>query len=122
MEFFASLVLGIHLLWILWVIFGAFWTRGRALLTAFHILSLVWGITVEISALPCPLTLAEQFFEQNGGAQAYRGAFLAHLLDRLVYPNIPEALLIGCGVGVCAINLALYAGRYWKSRSPIADY
>jgi hypothetical protein len=33
MELLASLVLAIHLLWILWVINGAFWTRGRPLLT-----------------------------------------------------------------------------------------
>jgi hypothetical protein len=33
MLFLASLVLAIHLLWILWVILGAFWTRGRAFLT-----------------------------------------------------------------------------------------
>jgi hypothetical protein len=44
MEAMASLALTIHLLWILWVITGAFWTRGRVLLAAFHILSLFWGI------------------------------------------------------------------------------
>ena len=31
------LVLVVHLAWILWVIFGAFWTRGRRWLAAFHI-------------------------------------------------------------------------------------
>jgi hypothetical protein len=93
MEFLASLVLTIHLLWILWVVFGAFWTRGRPLLTALHILSLVWGIVVELSPLPCPLTITEQFFERKVGTEAYAGTFLAHLLDRLVYPSLPEALL-----------------------------
>jgi hypothetical protein len=112
MEFLASLVLAIHLLWILWVIFGAIWTRGRPLLAALHILSLVWGIAVELSPLPCPLTIAEQFFQQKAGAEAYRGAFLAHLLDGLVYPNLPEALLLGVGVAVCTINIGLYVRRY----------
>lgn len=117
MEFLATLVLAIHLLWILWVIFGAFWTQGHPVLTAFHILSLLWGIVVELSALPCPLTVAEQFFEQTGGAQAYQGAFVTHLLDRLVYPNIPDAWLIGAGVAVCAINLGVYVWRYGNTRS-----
>lgn len=112
MQFLASLVLAIHLLWILWVIFGAFWTRGRPLLTAFHILSLVWGIAVELLPLPCPLTITEQLFEQKAGAEGYRGAFLAHLLDDLVYPNVPEALLVGVGVAVCTINIGLYVRRY----------
>jgi hypothetical protein len=112
MEFQASLVLAIHLLWILWVIFGAFWTRRRPLLTAFHILSLVWGIAVELSPLPCPLTIAEQFFEQKAGAETYRGAFLTHFLDRLVYPDLPEALLVGIGVAVCSVNIGLYVYRF----------
>ncbi len=113
----ASLILAIHLLWILWVIFGAFWTRGRMLLTAFHILSLFWGIVVELSPLPCPLTMAEQFFEQKAGAGAYQGAFLPHLLDHLVHPNLPEAMLVAVGVAACAVNLAVYVRRFWKGRA-----
>jgi hypothetical protein len=114
MEPIASVILSVHLLWILWVIFGAFWTRGRIFLTAFHILSLVWGIVVELSPLPCPLTMVEQFFEGKAGAEAYRGAFLPHLLDRLVYPNLPEVLLVAVGVAVCAANLGVYAWRFWN--------
>lgn len=117
MEALATLILAIHLTWILWVVFGAFFTRGRGALGAFHILSLVWGITVEVSPWPCPLTLAEQFFEQQAGAGGYRGAFLLHYLDRLVYPDLPEWVLATVGVLVCALNLAVYVWRYWKSRS-----
>lgn len=112
----AALFLTIHLLWILWVIFGAFWTRGRPLLSAFHILSLLWGIVVELSPLPCPLTMGEQYFEQRAGVNAYQGAFLTHLLDRVVYPDIPEALLVGFGVAICAANLGVYAWRFSKRR------
>ncbi|HEX4809510.1 MAG TPA: DUF2784 domain-containing protein [Bryobacteraceae bacterium] len=116
MNVLASAVLTIHLVWILWVIFGAFWTRGRPLLAAFHILSLLWGIVVEVSPLPCPLTIAEQFFEQKAGAAAYHGAFVSHFLDRLVYPDIPEATLVGMGLAVCGINLGVYIWRFRKVR------
>ena len=54
-----AFLLAIHLAWILWVIFGVFWTRGRPWLTAFHLASLGWGILVEIGPWPCPLTLFE---------------------------------------------------------------
>jgi Protein of Unknown function (DUF2784) len=69
---------------------------------------------VELSPLPCPLTTTEQFFERKVGAEAYAGAFLAHLFDRLVYPSLPEALLVGVGVAVCTINIALYIHRFWN--------
>ncbi len=116
MEISATLVLAIHLGWILWVVFGAFWTRGHPFLTAFHVLSLIWGIVVELTPVPCPLTLAEQFFEQRAEVAIYQGAFLPHLLDRLVYPNLPEVLLVTAGVAICALNLGAYVWRYRKSR------
>lgn len=99
------------------MIFGAFWTRGRAFLTAFHFLSLVWGIIVEVSPFPCPLTLAEQWLETKAGINPYHGAFLIHYLDSIVYPDLPEWLLIYVGVAICALNLLIYAQRLWLRRS-----
>lgn len=117
MHFLAALVLAIHLLWILWVICGAFWTRGRPVLTAFHVLSLAWGIIVELSPLPCPLTMAEQFFEQQSGMSSYKGAFLTHYLDRIVYPDLPESVLVVAGLIVCLVNLGIYAWRLQRWRA-----
>ena len=107
------IVLGIHLAWILWVIFGALWTRGRSWLAAFHIASLVWGIVVETGPWPCPLTIAEDLLRQKAGNALYRGSFLAHYLSRIVYPDLSDKLLTVCGVMVCAANLAIYLRRYW---------
>ena len=108
----ADLVLALHLLWILWVIFGALFTGGRVFLTAVHILSLVWGVIVELGPWPCPLTIAEQLFEARAGAQTYSGAFLTHYLERIVYPDLPESVLVVAGLTVCIFNLAVYAWRY----------
>jgi hypothetical protein len=38
-----------HLVWLFWVILAALVTRGRRSLTVLHILSLLWGIAVEVS-------------------------------------------------------------------------
>lgn len=105
------LMLVLHLAWILWVIFGAFWTAGRRWLTAFHIASLLWGITVEIGPWPCPLTMAEDFFQRLAGSAPYRGGFLLHYISSLVYPNVSVTLLTICGIAVCIANLAIYAWR-----------
>ena len=110
------LVLALHLAWILWVIFGAIWTDGHRWLTAFHIVSLLWGIAVEIGPWPCPLTIAEQFLQHKAGVAPYRGSFLLHYLGLIVYPNISVLLLTICGVAVCAANLATYARR-WRVRN-----
>lgn len=109
-------VLALHLAWILWVIFGTLWTRGRPGLTAFHIASLVWGIVVETGPWACPLTMAEQFFQRQAGTTPYRGSFLLHYLGAIVYPDLSVELLTICGVIVCAANLGVYCWRYWVWR------
>ena len=100
----------LHLVWILLVIFGAFWTRGRPFWTAVHLLSLVWGIIVEVGPWPCPLTLAEQYLQ---GGTSLRGGYILHCVDSLVYPNLPYWVVAACGVAVCGVNLGVYAWRGW---------
>jgi hypothetical protein len=111
MRLLAALVLAIHLAWILWVIVGALFTRGRPWLTGFHLVSLVWGIVAEAGPWPCPLTLAENALESRAGIQPYSGGFLVHYLDAIVYPSLPVWLIITCGVTVCSFNLLIYAVR-----------
>ncbi|HEY2003353.1 MAG TPA: DUF2784 domain-containing protein [Acidobacteriaceae bacterium] len=111
------LVLAVHLLWLALVIFGALWTRGRPVWTTLHILALLWGIAVEVSPWPCPLTLAENYFEARAGLAAYQGSFLLHYLDAIVYPTLPGWIVTSAGVAVCAANLGIYARRWHKSRA-----
>jgi hypothetical protein len=108
----AILILFAHLLWIALVIFGALGTRGRPVWTALHILSLLWGIAVEAGPWPCPLTLAEEFFEMRAGQATHPGGFLLHLLDAMVYPNLPDWAITIIGVAVCCFNLGIYAWRF----------
>jgi hypothetical protein len=111
------LVLAVHLLWLALVIFGALWTRGRPIWTTLHILALLWGIAVEVSPWPCPLTLAENYFEARAGLAAYQGSFLLHYLDAIVYPNLPGWIVSSAGVAVCAANLGIYGWRWYTSRA-----
>jgi hypothetical protein len=109
----ASVVLILPALFIVWVVFGAFFTRGRPMLRWLHIVSLVWGVLTEVLPWPCPLTLLENWLGSRAGVQPYEGGFLLHYLDKLVYPNIPAGILTAAGVVVCALNLALYARQGW---------
>ncbi len=112
----AAGVLVVHLLFILWVIFGAILTCHRPLLRWLHIASLGYGILVEILQWTCPLTPLENWFRLRAGASTYEGGFLLHYLDVLVYPNVPPSLLTVCGVAVCLFNLGISAVRFWRRR------
>ena len=104
-------VLTLHLLWIIWILAGWVFTRGRPLLTAVHILTLVWGIAVELGPWPCPLTLLEQWLEAREGSGAYQGGFLVHYLDKLVYPDLPQTVVGWVGAAVCVAILGVYGWR-----------
>jgi len=107
----AASVLSLHAAYIAWVIFGAFFTRRRPCLAALHVAMLVYGVIIEILDFWCPLTALETWLEVRGNVPSYRGSFLLHYLDALVYPDIPQGLLIAGAVAVCILNLSIYAWR-----------
>jgi Protein of Unknown function (DUF2784) len=74
----ADAALIVHALYILWVVFGAIFTRGRPRLAAVHVATILWGIIAETTPAPCPLTLAENWCEARAGIAPYHGPFLLH--------------------------------------------
>jgi len=111
-------VFGLHLLFILWVMFGALLTHHRPLLRWFHLASLVWGVLVELLPWPCPLTPAEIWLWSRAGLATYGGGFLLHYLDALVYPNVPPALETAVGMAVCVFNFGIYVRRFRRRQNP----
>ena len=112
----AVCVLFLHMLFILWVAFGALLTLSRPVLRWLHIVSLVWGILTELLPWPCPLTVLENWLEAKAGVQPYQGGFLLHYLDKVVYPDISASALTVAGTLVCVLNLAVYGRRMWIGR------
>lgn len=117
----AILVLVLHLVFILWVIFGAFFTRGRPLLTRLHIASFIWGLVIEIFPWTCPLTFAENWLEQRAGIAPYSGGFLLHYLDALIYPNLPAMVLTLAAAVVFVANIVIYWQRCRRPRTERAE-
>jgi hypothetical protein len=110
----AIIVLTMHLAFILWVVIGVFFTRGRPVLRRLHIVSLVWGLLIEIFPWTCPLTFVETWLEQRAGFKPYQGGFLLHYLDALVYPNVPPLLLVVAAAVVVAANIGVYWRRWLR--------
>jgi hypothetical protein len=109
----AVCVLVFHALFIVWLVFGALVTRTRPGWRALHVASLIWGVLVEVSSWPCPLTLVENWLEMKAGIEPYHGGFLLHYLDKLVYPDLSATTLTIAGLVVCGSIWRCMAGRYW---------
>jgi hypothetical protein len=115
-------VLFLHLLWCVWVLLGWTVTRRRPLLRTLHIASLLYAIVVEsVPWLPCPLTVAETWLEGRAGIEPARGPFLVRVLDAVVYPDLPEWLVVGGAVLVCVAILWVYRRRYVR-RTPTGQW
>ncbi|MGA7224038.1 MAG: DUF2784 family protein [Candidatus Acidiferrales bacterium] len=108
-----EVVLFLHLLWCVWVLLGWTVTRHSRLLRTLHIASLFYAIVIELVPWPpCPLTVAETRFETRAGIEPAHGPFLVRVLDAVVYPDVPEWLVVGCAVLVCVAILSVYLCRY----------
>lgn len=106
-------VLFLHLLWCVWVFLGWIVTSRHRFLRTLHIASLVYAIVIELVPWPsCPLTVAEAWLESRAGIEPAHGTFLLRVLDAVVYPDVPEWLVVGCAVLVCLAVLAVYFWRY----------
>ena len=112
---FAAAVLTLHLVSILWVIFGGLVTGHRPFLSGLHAISLVYGIVIEVAPWPCPLTLVEQWLQGKAGLTPYTESFLVHYLDELIYPDVSQDLLVWCAVGVVLFNFCVYGRRLSRS-------
>src|SRR5258708_1950935 len=106
-------VLLLHVLFILWVVFGALLTRSRPILRWLHIGCLVWGILTELLPWPCPLTLLENWLEGKAGLDRPTPGSSS---PNLVYPDIPSTMPTIAGVIVCVLNLAFYGRQIWIAR------
>jgi hypothetical protein len=110
-----EIVLLLHLLWCGWVLLGWTVTRCRPLLRTLHMASLLYAIVVEsVAWLPCPLTVAETWLEGRAAIEPAHGPFLVRVLDAVVYPDLPEWLVVGCAVLVCVAMLGVYLRRYLR--------
>ena len=111
----ADAVLALHLLFILYVVFGAalLWRWPR--LVWLHLPAALWGVFVELSGAVCPLTPLENGLRQTAGEQDYAGSFVAHYLLPLINPDtLTRELQWLLGAGVVLVNGLLYAR--WLSR------
>ncbi len=108
----ASAVLALHLLFILWIIFGVLLTRRRPLLRWLHFASLGWGLIVDVLPWTCPLTFVEDWLRSRAGIAPYQGGFLLHYLDAIVYPNVSPGLLKAGVVGLFFFNVVIYGMRF----------
>jgi len=108
-EIASNLVLIVHLIFIIFVIFGGllFFLLKRIIII--HIPAFIWGSYVELTNSICPLTYLENFFLQKANITTYSEGFIQNYLVPIVYPaNLTEDIQIYLGITLILINIFIY--------------
>ena len=103
-KLLADAVIFTHLLWIIFMIAGFFftlyaialkksllnWWRFRTL----HLVGIFYVGSLSVLGKYCPLTILEnKLREQFSPQQVYQGSFISHYLEKIVYPEIDPLLI-----------------------------
>ena len=108
-EFLANLTLVIHLIFILFVIFGGLLFFIFSKIIYIHLPALVWGIYLELTSSICPLTYLENWFLSQGQLTTYSNSFIQNYIIPIIYPeNLTADLQIYLGITLIIINIFIY--------------
>lgn len=112
-RFLADLAVLVHLTFIVFALMGGILVSRWHLLAWLHIPAVAWIALNQCLAWDCPLTLAEKWFRQRVGVNAYREGFVSHYLvqspgaeDSAAKPMV--------GLLIIVLNGALY---WWIAKS-----
>ena len=112
-ELFANLTLIIHLIFILFVIFGGLFLFIFSKIIYFHLPCLFWGIYIELTNIVCPLTYVENWFLYKGGLTTYSNDFIRNYLIQIIYPKgLTNEIQIYLGISLIVINILIYGFIY----------
>jgi hypothetical protein len=108
-EALATLVLFVHLLFILFCILGGLLCVYEVRCAFVHLPALAWGLSTEFFGIICPLTYLENYFLMRAGDLGYTGDFLGQYLFFLIYPEgLTREIQVWLGITLLGFNLAAY--------------
>ena len=101
----ADVVVVLHLLWIVFLIFGAVIGRRRKWAKIMHLGGLGFAFMIQFLGWYCPFTYLEVWLRRmHEPAAGYSGSFIIHYIEGLVYIELPpnSVLFMTCIVALCS--------------------
>ena len=116
-EIAANLTLLIHLLFIVFVGFGALIYFVNSKLLYLHFLSLIWGSYAVLTKTICPLTYLENWLLKKAGLDFYLDSFIQQYIFSIVYPTaLSDKERLFLIIFIICLNLLLYLNIFKRFR------
>lgn len=113
----ADTLLFIHLLFILFVIFGGFLTWRWRWVMWLHIPVALYGFLITVVGWVCPLTPMENRLRQAAGQEGYEGGFIEHYIVMVVYPpGLTPTVQMVAAAGLVVLMVISYGVPAVRSR------
>lgn len=105
----ADIVVGVHALFVAFVVVGGLLTLRWPWLAAVHLPAAAWGALIEFQGWVCPLTPLEKSLRAAAGEAGYQGGFIEHYLLPVLYPaGLTRGVQLVLGTLVLVVNLVIY--------------
>jgi hypothetical protein len=98
-----------HVAFVLFVVVGGLLVLKWPRVAWAHVPAVAWGVVVECSGWPCPLTPLEAWLRVQAGEVRYAGGFIEHYIMPVLYPvELTRARQQALGVAAAVVNGLIY--------------
>lgn len=115
----ADLVVGVHALFVAFVMVGGLLALRWAWVAALHLPAAIWGALIELQGWICPLTPLENSFRTAAGEAGYQSGFIEHYLLPVLYPaGLTRGVQLALASLVIVVNVLVYGVVIARRRRP----
>jgi len=108
----ADIIVVVHLLWIIFLSFGAFIGRKHKWVKRMHIGGIVFAFAIQIFGWFCPLTHFEIWLRRmHDPSQSYSGSFIIYYAEKIIYINLNPKIILALTIVLALISVRLYLPR-----------
>ncbi len=108
-KILADFIVLIHFCWIVFLIGGGFLGRKYLPIRIFHIVGLGFSVLLQIFGWYCPLTYLEIWLrEKQAPLITYRGSFIIHYVEKLVYINLTREIVFVLTLILVSVSAYIY--------------
>lgn len=113
----ADITVLLHLLWIIFLMFGALIGRRFQRVKRIHIGGIAFAVVIQIFGWYCPLTHLEVWLRRmHDPSQSYTDSFIIHYIEKIVYIDLNPKIIFTLTILLAVISLWFY--RLVKFRKP----
>lgn len=114
-RWLALAVVGLHFAYLAYLLGGGFLAWRWPWTWLVHLLAAIWAALIVTTAVPCPLTAAQNWLREQGGQPPVTGGFIAHYVRGVFYPANQETaaqIVVGLLIAISWAGLAIRLARF----------